>query len=76
MMRKFCLALFVGTLSILIGLQVKQSQSVVDDVLLENVEALALPEELYNITCEGIGDFTCPLSGDNVEDVYRGYSLR
>lgn len=75
-MKKFVLVLFVSALSALIGFQVKESQSVIDDVLLENVEALAYPEHLYNMVCEGIGEFTCPLTGDKVEDVYQGYSLR
>ena len=74
-MQKVFLILFVGVLGIWISQQT-QKTTIVDDVLLENVEALANYETTLPMYCWASGDVTCPGSGVKVSDVYIGYSLR
>ena len=46
-----------------------------NDVLLENVEALANFENKLPMYCEGSGSVRCPGNGVWVNAVYEGYSL-
>lgn len=74
-MQKVFLILFVGVLGSIIGQQVQGVSVEIDDVLLENVEALANMEVEGPINCRFSGDLTCPGSGDKVKIVYVGYRL-
>ena len=74
-MQKVFLILFVGVLGIWVSQQT-QKAPIVDDVLLENVEALANYEETLPTDCWSSGGVTCPGNGAKVEVVYEGYSLR
>jgi len=53
-----------------------KSCPITNDLLLKNVEALAMDENSLPINCRDLGDFTCPNNGVKVGDVYKGYSLR
>lgn len=48
----------------------------VDDLLLKNVEALADWESNIPTSCYFSGNYTCPIHGEQVGEVYEGYSLR
>lgn len=74
-MQKVFLILFVGVLGIWVSQQA-QKTPIVDDVLLENVEALANDEVPGLTICRGSGDFVCPNFGERVSSIYVGYSLR
>ena len=74
-MQKVFLILFVGVLGIWVSQQTLKT-SVVDDVLLENVEALANGEVFTPILCRFSGDYVCPDNNDRVAIIYQGYSLR
>lgn len=67
--------MFVGVLVIWISQQT-QKTPIVDDVLLENVEALANTEFSEPIICRWDGDVVCPISNRKSGIVYIGYSLR
>ena len=75
-MQKVFLILFVGILAVLVGHKAMKSSTVMDDVVLKNMEALASGENGLPVTCDGSGDFSCPKNGDKVGFVYVGYSLR
>lgn len=75
-MQKVFLVLFVGVLGVFISNQAMKTSVLANDVLLANVEALANTEATPPTTCFGEGDFTCPIYGIRVEDIYIGYSLR
>ena len=72
-MKKVFLILFVGVLGIWTSLQ-PQETSVVEDVLLKNVEALASAENSLPVICQDSGGFTCPINGDKYGFVYVGYN--
>lgn len=74
-MQKVFLILFVGVLGIWVSQQT-QKISIVDDVLLENVEALANGEMSEPILCQWDGDVVCPINNRKCGIVYIGYSLR
>ena len=67
--------MFVGVLGNWVSQQI-QKTPIVDDVLLENVEALANDEVPGLTICRGSGDFVCPNFGERVSSIYIGYSLR
>lgn len=73
-MQKVFLVLFVGVLGVFISRQT-QDAPIVNDVVLENVEALASTEGGLPIYCEDSGSYSCPLNGDKFGFVYIGYSL-
>ena len=75
-MQKFVLILFVGMLGVFIGSQTMETLTVVDDVVLENVEALANSEMPGITTCRGDGDVVCPANKRKCAVVDIGYSLR
>lgn len=75
-MQKIILILNVGMLSAFIGNQAMKTSIVTNDVLLENVEALANYESPEIIICDFSGNFICPANGKKVGYVYKGYSLR
>lgn len=71
------LILFVGVLGISIGNQSMNTPVVTNDLMLENVEALANMEIVSpQITCWASGEFICPNDGVKVRAVYQGYGLR
>ena len=73
-MQKVFLILFVGVLGVWISLQ-PQETPVVNDVILENVEALAGVENKLPMFCEDTGSVVCPGTGKEVRAVYIGYSF-
>ena len=73
-MQKVFLILFVSVLGVCVSRQTLQT-SIVNDVVLENVEALASTESWVPIYCEDFGGYSCPLNGDKYGFVYIGYSL-
>ena len=76
-MKTVFLILFVGILGISIGYQSMNIPVVTDDLMLENVEALANYEEYeIPIRCEGPGDYVCPLNGEKFGYIYKGFGLR
>jgi len=74
-MQKFFLILFVGILGISVCRQIQNTPNV-NDVLLENVEALAQSEISEPMSCQGDGDVICPINNKNCAYVFLGYSLR
>ena len=75
-MQKVFLILFVGVLGAYIGLQVQRVPTVMNDVLLKNVEALADTENSLPINCRGDGEVVCPGINRKCAYVFLGYSLR
>lgn len=74
-MRKGFLILFVAVLSSVILFRGKENLVMSNDVLLENVEALADNEGSLPMDCQMTGNVTCPRNGVKVEYVYENYSL-
>lgn len=62
-------------LSVYVFLQTKEKPIVTNDILLENVEALAFEETDIPTVCYMRGNVTCPNGGEKVLDVYELYSL-
>ena len=73
-MQKVFLILFVGVLGIYVNRQAQEAP-VMNEVLLENVEALANIENTLPMSCEDSGGCTCPINGKKYAFVYEGYSL-
>lgn len=77
-MKKVILILFVGVLGIFVGQQVQGTSTTVNDVLLENVEALADMENSgsdMSVMCLMSGESKCPDGGVKVMYVIEGLSL-
>ena len=74
-MKKVFLILFVGVLGVWVSQQTLDSP-IMNDVFLENVEALAEMEVPGPTICWASGELTCPGNGKKVGEVYQGYSLR
>lgn len=74
-MQKFFLILIVVALGFFIGQQEQVTSTKIDDLLLENVEALASEELALPILCRLTGNYVCPGSGARVAIIYKGYSL-
>ena len=77
-MQKVFLVLFVVVLGIFIGSQTMSTLTVTDDVLLENVEALANMENSgsdIRYKCLMTGENKCPINGVKVVYVIEGLSL-
>ena len=75
-MQKIFLVLFVGILAVFLGYKAMKSSTVMDDVVLKNMEALADGENGLPVICAFSGSYICPSNGKNVGVVYEGYSLR
>ena len=75
-MQKFILILFVGVLGVFVANQTEETPVVTNDVVLENVEALASGESVGITLCLGSGNYTCPDNNERVKTIYQGYSLR
>ena len=73
-MQKVLLILFVGVSGVFISRQAHETPTV-NDVILENVEALAYGEVSGPISCKGSGEVTCPINNKKCAYVYEGYSL-
>ncbi len=78
-MQKFFLIFFVGALGFFISQYLNETPIITNDIMLENVEALA---DLENkpiklpVECRMTGDVTCPNYGEKVDEVYEGYGLK
>ena len=75
-MQKVFLILFVGILAVFVGHKAMKSSTVMDDVVLKNMEALASGENGLPVTCTSSGKYICPNFGEKVGEIYIGYSLR
>ena len=75
-MKKVILILFVGVLGTIIGYQSMKTPVVTNDLILENVEALANEENKLPIDCYVSGSCICPIDGARVKYVIEGYGLR
>lgn len=75
-MQKFFYVLLIGVLSVFIYRQSVNASNITDDVLLENVEALANMENTIPVVCWDEGDCTCPNNGKKYKYIFEGYSLR
>lgn len=77
-MQKFILILFVGVLGVFVANQTEETPAVINDVVLENVEALADMENTegdIRVKCVMSGDSECPTGGIKVKYVIEGLSL-
>ena len=77
-MQKFILILFVGVLGVFVVNQAEEIPIVINDVVLENVEALAdmeYTEDNIRIKCVMSGESECPIDGVRVKYVIEGLSL-
>lgn len=77
-MQKFILILFVSVLGVFVANKKKEIPTVTNDVVLQNVEALADNENSggnYSIKCLMEGDTECPHNGWRVMYVIEGLSL-
>lgn len=77
-MQKVVLILFVGVLGVFIGNYTMNTITITNDVLLENVEALADMENSESgkrYKCLMIGENKCPIDGVKVVYVIEGLSL-
>lgn len=66
--------LVVSAIAILGYAETTHSESL-DNLLLENIEALAVGETGSGGACVGRGSVVCPLTKEGVEHVYIYYSL-
>ena len=76
-MQKFILILFVGVLGVFVANQTMET-SVVNDVVLHNVEVLADAENsgvIMPVHCVMYGESECPIDGVRVKYVIEGLSL-
>lgn len=74
-MQRFLLILGVCFLGVFLFLRKESSKSVVDVLILENVEALAAMQPTLPTYCRENGNLTCPLYGEKVGVIYEGYSI-
>ena len=75
-MQKFFLILFVGVLCALVGKHTVNTLSVTDELLLQNVEALADIESKPPAYCEFSGNYICPNEGERVKYIHQGYGWK
>lgn len=73
-MKKLILLLFVGVM-VATAYWFHSTSTALNDLLLENVEALAAGESSENIRCAGTGSVDCPINHSKVYAIYGGYSL-
>lgn len=77
MKKKLVAALAVMVIATILYLKVNQGkQSVINDTVLANVEALASNEIIMNeYICYGSGSVVCPITGELVAGYYKRRSL-
>lgn len=73
-MKKLILFLFVGTLIVITSWS-RSTKTELNNLFLENVEALAGGEDSGAVHCLGSGSVDCPFDNSKAEVVYEGYSL-
>ena len=66
--------LAISAISFLSYVQISHSEKL-DDLLLENIEALAAGETGSGGACVGRGSVVCPLTKEGVEHVHIYYSM-
>ena len=74
MQKIFKFSIFIF-LSAYVFLQTKEKSIVTNDIMLENVEALAYEEIDKPLGCVREGDVACPHDGIKVWKVFEGFSL-
>lgn len=75
-MQKVLFIIGVCILGTFIYWKAAKSFPVTNDLLLKNVEALAMEENSLPIICRDSGNFICPGNGVRVAEVYMGYGLK
>lgn len=65
-MQKVLFVFGVCALVIFTSWKAAESQTIVDGLMLRNVEALADPEYMVPTICEDFGGVTCPVNGKKV----------
>ena len=78
MSKKIFAALIVAVVATFAGYNIYQSQrveSIMSDLTMANVEALAGGEHVTNLGCLGDGSVDCPINHIKVEYVVQGFSL-
>lgn len=73
-MKKLILFLFIGILIVITSWS-RPAKVELNNLFLENVEALAAGEEVTTVRCLGSGSVDCPIDKFKAEAVYDGYSL-
>lgn len=73
MIKLFSL-LFIGVIAA-VAYWVRPAQAELNNLLLENIEALAAGESSGSVYCVGMGSVDCPVDNSKAYAVYGGYSL-
>ena len=73
-MKKLIFLLLVGAM-VTITYFTRPAGTELNNLLLENVEALAAGEGSGTVNCVGIGSVDCPRNSSKVYVVFEGYSL-
>lgn len=73
-MKKLIFLLFIGVVTAITYLA-RPAGTELNNLLLENAEALAAGESFDNVHCVGTGSVVCPANNSKVDAVYSGYSL-
>lgn len=73
-MKKLFSLLFIGVIAA-VAYWARPAQAELNNLLLENIEALAAGEGSGTIHCVGTGSVDCPINHSQVYFVAGGYSL-
>lgn len=73
-MKKLILLLFIGVVAAITYCS-RPAKTALNDLLLENVEALAADEGSETVHCVNSGSVDCPINHSKVYAVFGGYSL-
>ncbi len=77
-MKKIVLKMVVAIVvafGVVLGISNTQKSQQTNDLLKENIEALASGETTDKIICMGVGCVDCPFSSDKVEFYFTTYNL-
>ena len=73
-MKKLISLLFIGVIAA-VAYWARPAQAELNNLLLENIEALAAGEGSETVRCVGTGSVDCPVDKLKAYAVYGGYSL-
>lgn len=73
-MKKIILFLFIGIIAN-VTYWFRPAKVELNNLFLENVEALAAGESITTVRCLGSGSVDCPIDNSKAEVVYDGYSF-
>ena len=66
---------FFIILLIVLGIKLTSLKTTTEQLLLENIEALAAGEDSLPYSCIGSGSVDCPATGVKVKFIYSGFRL-